>query len=48
VNVTAQQVDTGHQGQRAITLVLVIAHHGRAATGQWCKRRRADRLNARL
>src|SRR5438132_1701635 len=26
---------TSEQGQRAVALVLVIAHHGRADAGQW-------------
>src|SRR5215472_2263493 len=47
VDVTAQQVDAGHQGHSAMTFVLVIAHHGRAATRQRreIRCRRADRLN---
>src|SRR5262252_7184739 len=35
VNVTGEQIDTGHQGQGAVTFVLVITHHGWAGAGQW-------------
>src|SRR6516225_6751444 len=30
VDVTGEQIDTGHQGHRAAPLILVIVHHGRA------------------
>src|SRR5205807_8926493 len=33
--VTGEPIDTGHQGQGAVTLVLVIAHHGRAGAWHW-------------
>ena len=57
VDLTGQQIDAGHQGQRAVALVFVIAHHSWAAAGQWRQIRRprpapgqacADRLDARL
>ncbi len=50
VNVTAQQADAGHQGHRAMTLVLMIAHHGRAAARQRRQigRRRTDCPDAGL
>src|ERR1700745_4439006 len=35
MDVTGEQIDTGHQGQGAVALVLVIAHTGRAGGGQW-------------
>src|SRR4051794_3073167 len=35
MDVTGEQIDTGHHGQGAVALVLVIAHHGRAGAGQW-------------
>ena len=28
VDVTGEQIDTGHQGQGAVAFVLVITHHG--------------------
>jgi hypothetical protein len=28
VNVTGEQIDTGHQDQGAVAFVLVITHHG--------------------
>ena len=45
---TGEQIDTGHQGQGAVALVLVIAHHGRAGAGQWrtIRRGRPDRLDS--
>src|SRR4051795_4229381 len=48
MDVTVEQIDTGHQGQGAVALVLVIAHHGRAGAGQWraIRRGRTDRLDA--
>ena len=44
---TGEQIDPRHQGQGAVALVLVIAHHGRADAGKWraIRRGRADRLN---
>src|SRR2546421_10032583 len=35
MDMTSEQIDTGHQGQGAVTLVLVIAHHGRAGAWPW-------------
>src|SRR6516162_8138642 len=35
MDVTGEQIDTRHQGQGAVALVLVIAHHGRADAGKW-------------
>src|SRR5881275_2093708 len=48
MDVTGEQIDTGHQGQGAVALVLVIAHHGRAGAGQWraIRRGRPDRLDS--
>src|ERR1700730_8364025 len=48
MDVTGEQIDTGHQGQGAVALVLVIAHHGRAGARQWraSPRGRTDRLDA--
>src|SRR5437762_3876925 len=48
MDVTSEQIDPGHQGQRAVALVLVIAHHGRAGAGQWraIRRGRSKRLDA--
>src|SRR5437588_4549686 len=48
MDVTGEQIDTGHQGQGAVTLVLVIANHGRADAWQWraIRRGRTDRLDA--
>src|SRR5438309_5956437 len=48
MDVTGEQIDPGHQGQGAVTLVLVIAHHGRAGAWQWraIRRGRTDRLDA--
>src|SRR5947209_16022375 len=48
MDVTGEQIDTGHQGQGAVALILVIAHHGRAGAGQWraIRRGRTDRLDA--
>jgi hypothetical protein len=45
--VTGEQIDTRHQGQGAVALVFVIAHHGRANAGKWRAiwRGRSDRLN---
>jgi len=50
MDVTGEQIDPGHQGQRAVALVLVIAHHGRAGAGQWraIRRGRTDCLDAGL
>src|SRR5438045_7859521 len=47
-DVTSEQIDPGHQGQGAVALVLVIAHHGRADAGQWraIRRGRPDRLDS--
>src|ERR1700751_338030 len=47
-DVTGEQIDTGHQGQGAVALVLVISHHDRAGAGQWQAiwRGRTDRLDA--
>src|SRR5437588_151009 len=48
MDVTSEQIDTCHQGQGAVALVLVIAHHRRAGAGQWraIRRCRSDRLDA--
>src|SRR5689334_18754558 len=48
MDMAGEQIDTGHQGQRAVALVLVIAHYGRAGAGQWraIRRSRSERLNA--
>src|SRR3954468_3766512 len=48
MDVTGEQIDTGHQGQGAVALVLMIAHHGRAGAGQWraIRRGRTDLLDA--
>src|SRR5438045_9048042 len=48
MDVTSEQIDPGHQGQGAVALVLVIAHHGRADAGQWgaIRRGRPDRLDS--
>jgi hypothetical protein len=48
VNVTGEQIDTGHQGQGAAAFVLVITHHGWAGAGQWraIRRGRTDRLGS--
>src|ERR1700760_5032275 len=35
MDMTGEQIDTGHQGQRAVAFVLMIAHHSRAGAGQW-------------
>jgi hypothetical protein len=50
VNVTGEQIDTGHQGQCAVAFVLVIAHHGWAGAGQRraIQRGRTDRLDPGL
>ena len=50
VDVTGEQIDTGHQGQRPVALVLVIAHHGWADAGQWraIRHGRTDRLDPGL
>ena len=47
MDVTGEQIDTGHQGQGAVALVLVITHHGRAGAGEWraIRRGRPDRLD---
>src|SRR5215469_5665909 len=47
MDVTGEQIDTRHQGQGAVALVLVIAHHSRADAGKWraIRRGRSDRLN---
>src|SRR6516165_11231199 len=47
MDVTGEQIDPRHQGQGAVALVLVIAHHGRAGAGTWRAIRRgcADRLD---
>jgi hypothetical protein len=44
---TGEQIDFRHQGQGAVALVLVMAHHGRADAGNWRAIRRGgtDRLN---
>src|SRR5215831_5649726 len=33
VDVTGEQIDTGHQGQGTVAFVLVITHHGGAGAG---------------
>src|SRR5262249_33714142 len=50
VNVTGEQIDTGHQGQGAVAFVLVITHHGWAGAGQRraIRRGRTDRLDPGL
>ena len=35
MDMTGEQIDPRHQGQGAVALVLVIAHHGRADAGNW-------------
>jgi hypothetical protein len=47
MDMTGEQIDPRHQGQGAVALVLVIAHHGRADAGNWRAIRRGgtDRLN---
>src|SRR5215472_1737495 len=47
VDVTGEQIDTGHQGQGTVPFVLVITHHGGAGAGQWraIRRGRTDRLD---
>jgi len=47
VDVTGEQIDPRHQGQSAVPLVFVIAHHGRAFArqGRAIRRGRPDRLD---
>src|ERR1700751_226698 len=48
MDMTGEQIDTGHQGQRAVAFVLMIAHHSRAGAGQWraIRRCRTNRLDS--
>src|SRR6266481_3620218 len=48
MDVTGEQIDPRHQGQGAVALVLVIAHHSRADAGKGraVRRGRSDRLDA--
>src|SRR5215475_15789687 len=50
VNLTGQQIDAGHQGDRAVTLVLMLAGEGRvhAPHRRQIGCRRCDGLNTRL
>jgi hypothetical protein len=48
VHLASQQVDAGHQGDRSVALVLVIAADRRMGAGHWAKvgSDGADRLDA--
>jgi hypothetical protein len=50
VDLTGQQIDARHQGEGAVALVFMIAHHGGGAVGprRQIRHRRAERLDARL
>ena len=50
VNLTGQQIDAGHQGDRAVALVLMLAREGRvhARHRRQIRCRRCDGLNTRL
>src|SRR6266581_4576177 len=47
MDVTGEQIDPRHQGQGAVALVLVIAHHSRADAGKGraIRRGRSNRLD---
>ena len=50
VNLAGQQINPGHQAQRAMTFVFMIAHLARMNVRHWwqIRRRRCDDLDARL